>query len=148
MHGDELLVRVAGEWVQKAENDLRTAAHTLKLGESCPTDTVCFHAQQCVEKYVKALLVLSGRDFPKTHNVDELVLRLPADVRSALTALTAEEQDRFTEYATVTRYPGDYEPIPLTEARGAVKLARRVRKAARVHLPRAALRSHRAATPD
>ena len=143
MHGDDRLVRVAGEWVRKAENDLRNATHTLKLGEDCPTDTVCFHAQQCVEKYVKALLVLCGRDFPKTHNVDELLLRLPADVRTALTALTAEEQDRLTEYATVTRYPGDYEPIPLTEARAAVRLARRGRKAARAHLPPAALRPPR-----
>jgi HEPN domain-containing protein len=36
---------VAREWIGKAENDLKTAAHTLKLGADCPTDTVCFHAQ-------------------------------------------------------------------------------------------------------
>ena len=34
------------------------AVHTLKLGADGPTDTVCFHAQQCIEKYLKALLVL------------------------------------------------------------------------------------------
>jgi hypothetical protein len=37
------------EWIIKAENDLKTAAHTLTLGVDCPTDTVSFHAQQCVE---------------------------------------------------------------------------------------------------
>jgi HEPN domain-containing protein len=44
--------QVAGvrEWIGKAENDLKNATHTLKLGKECPTDTVCFHAQQCVEK--------------------------------------------------------------------------------------------------
>jgi HEPN domain-containing protein len=52
------------EWVTKAENDLKNAAHTIKLGERCPTDSVCLHAQQCVEKYVKAVLVLEGTDFP------------------------------------------------------------------------------------
>ena len=52
------VLTVISEWVIKAENDLTTAAHTLKLGEDCPTDTVCFHAQQCVEKYLKALLVM------------------------------------------------------------------------------------------
>lgn len=31
-----------------AENDIKNAAHTIKLGEQCPTGTVCFHAQQCV----------------------------------------------------------------------------------------------------
>jgi HEPN domain-containing protein len=55
---------VAREWTTKAENDLKTAAHTLKLGSKCPTDTVCFHAQQCVEKYLKAFLVVMGIEFP------------------------------------------------------------------------------------
>jgi len=45
-------VTVARE--RKAENDFKTAAHTLKLGKNCPSDTVCSHAQQCAEKYVKA----------------------------------------------------------------------------------------------
>ena len=49
---DEILV-IARDWVQKAENDLKNAAHTLRMGKDCPTDTVCFHAQQCVEKYLK-----------------------------------------------------------------------------------------------
>ena len=54
----EKVVAVVREWVAKAENDLKNATHSLKLGEDCPTDTVCFHAQQCVEKYLKAMLVL------------------------------------------------------------------------------------------
>ncbi len=37
-----------------------------------------------------------------------------------------EAQDRLTEYGTVTRYPGNYEPITLDEAREAVKVARRI----------------------
>ena len=65
---DELL-RVARQWVQKAQNDLKNAIYTLQMGEDCPTDTVCFHAQQCVEKYIKALLVFRGTAFPKTHNI-------------------------------------------------------------------------------
>ncbi len=46
---DERVLAVVRQWVEKADNDLRTAAHTLTLVENCPTDTVCFHAQQCVE---------------------------------------------------------------------------------------------------
>jgi hypothetical protein len=37
-------LRVIRQWVAKAENDLKNATHTLKLGADCPTDTVCFHA--------------------------------------------------------------------------------------------------------
>jgi HEPN domain-containing protein len=51
---------VACEWATEADNDLKTAAHTLKLADKCPTDTVCFHAQQCVEKYLKAFLAYIG----------------------------------------------------------------------------------------
>ena len=41
--------RVVSEWVQKAEDDLTTSVQMLKLGPACPTEIVCFHAQQCVE---------------------------------------------------------------------------------------------------
>jgi HEPN domain-containing protein len=46
MPGPEAIIQVVREWVMKAENDLITARHTLELGDACPTDTVCFHAQQ------------------------------------------------------------------------------------------------------
>ena len=137
MPEDEKVLLVVQEWVQKAENDLRNAAHTLTMRAHCPTDTVCFHAQQCVEKYIKALLTLLGIDYPQTHSVDILTSLIPSDNRPEL---TSGEQDRLTEYATVTRYPGNYEPIPTAEAKQAVKIARRVRKNIRSLLPDAALR--------
>jgi HEPN domain-containing protein len=137
MHERERVITVVGEWVERAENDLKNAAHTLKMGTDCPTDTVCFHAQQVVEKYLKALLVFRGISFPKIHNIEELVALLPARDRPEL---PEDEQDRLTDYATVTRYPGDDEPISLTEARRAVKLARRVRTAVRRLLPKETLR--------
>ncbi len=121
---DPEVIRVIGEWAQKAENDLVTATHVLKLGERCPTDTVCFHAQQCVEKYLKALLVHHELDFPRSHDLRSLLARLPLSARPDL---TPEEQETLTRYATVTRYPGDYEAMILTEARLAVRIARRVR---------------------
>lgn len=116
---------VAREWADKADNDLKTAAHTLKLGNKCPTDTVCFHAQQCVEKYLKAFLVVLKIEFPRTHDIEILISLIPRSIRLSL---TVEEQRRLTEYATIMRYPGPYEPILLSEAKQAVKLARLVRQ--------------------
>ena len=132
----EKLLSVCEEWVVKAENDLTNAAHALKLGETCPTDTVCFHAQQCVEKYLKSVLVLDGIDFPRTHDLETLVALVPARLRPGI---TAEEQAGLTEYATAARYPG-WEEVSLTEARRAVAVARRVRGEVRRALPRDALR--------
>ena len=45
-------------WVEKAEHDLRNAEYVLTLAERRPFDTVCFHCQQCAEKYLKALLIV------------------------------------------------------------------------------------------
>jgi predicted nucleotidyltransferase len=50
---------------------LAVASEAALLREKdCPTARVCFHAQQAVEKYLKALLAtLRGTPFPKTHNI-------------------------------------------------------------------------------
>ncbi|NOT29193.1 MAG: HEPN domain-containing protein [Planctomycetes bacterium] len=112
----------------------------LKLESSCPTDTVCFHAQQCVEKYVKALLVLKSTPFPKTHDLGVLTRTLP---ESWQPDLAPEQVRRLSDYATVTRYPGDYEPVTLAEARAAIAIARKVRKHVRALLSPAKPRRRR-----
>lgn len=137
MREADRLHAIVSEWVVKAENDLTTAAHTLKLRLRCPTDTVGFHAQQCVEKYIKAALVLHDIDFPKVHDIEKLVGLLPDGL---LGEWAIDEQRTLTSYAAATRYPGDYDPISLPEARQAVRIARRVRMEVRKLLPKAALR--------
>ncbi len=57
-------------WLAKAESDLATADLVLQ-GEG-PYDTACFHAQQAVEKSLKALLALHAQPIPRTHDLDEL----------------------------------------------------------------------------
>jgi HEPN domain-containing protein len=131
------LITVLREWLAKADNDLLNATHTLTLGAACPTDTACFHAQQCVEKYLKALLVFRAIPFPMTHNIHLLRALLPPKLRPKL---DRKVQDKLTTYATVRRYPGSGPDITLTEARRSVAVARRVRREVRRHLPRAALR--------
>src|SRR5438034_9673706 len=129
----EKVYLVTRGWGGKAENDLKAALQILKLGDGCPTDTVCFHAQQCVEKYVKALLTLNGSDFPKTHDLEQLIRLLASRKRPRL---GVADQRRLTGYATGARYPG-WGEISLAEARRAVALARRVRRDLRSHLPKA-----------
>jgi HEPN domain-containing protein len=90
-----------------------------------------FHAQQCVEKYLKALLVYDATTFPKTHDIGLLIQLLPDGARPAL---TVEEMRRLTDYATGARNPG-WGEIPLDEAREAVEVARRVRGDVRAMLP-------------
>ena len=68
------------EWLRKADNDLLNVENNLN-SERVPTDTVCFHCQQCAEKYLKAYLVYRKIEFPNIHNllrlIDERQLELP-----------------------------------------------------------------------
>ena len=57
--------------LQKAEHDLIAAQATLATERA--SDTVCFHAQQAVEKSLKAALALHDIEYPWTHNLGELL---------------------------------------------------------------------------
>jgi len=60
------------EWVLKAEADFATAGRELQATANPNYDAVCFHAQQCVEKLMKALLIHLGVTPPKTHDLGAL----------------------------------------------------------------------------
>ena len=63
---------VLKEWIAKAEGDFATATRELAATEQPNYDAVCFHAQQCAEKYLKALLIASGVTPPKIHDLAQL----------------------------------------------------------------------------
>ena len=89
-------------WVEKAEHDLLNIDNNLTASH-VPWDTVCFHAQQGAEKYLKALLTQYGVAFPKIHDLTELVALLPVGARPALPPGILEVLNPF---AIETRYPG------------------------------------------
>jgi HEPN domain-containing protein len=119
-------------WIDKAEHDLIAAVELLKLGTVCPFDIVCFHAQQCAEKYIKALLVSRSVDFPRTHDLRALLQIVPADV---VLAIDIEEVVRLTRYVIEGRYPGDWDAIDRPEADRCLAAARAVRAFVQTLLP-------------
>lgn len=70
-----------------------------------------------------------GIPFSKTHDISVLVALLPGGMPELL-----------TDYAVISRYPGDDEEPSLAAARKAVRIARRVRKHVRALLPKEARR--------
>ena len=128
---------VVRQWVDHAERDLTNARHTLTMAdEDCPFDTVCFHAQQCAEKYLKALLTLQSVPFPKVHDLREIVALIPSGLLSRVDDL---ELERLTPYAVETRYPGFRDDFTREEAQEAVEAAERVRDGVLALLPPGAL---------
>lgn len=132
MTPDDAVLEVVRGWIAKAEGDLQNAKLVLGAGPRGPMDTVAFHAQQCAEKYLKALLCFRGEHVPRIHDVEALLTRTRIwdDIE-----VTVEESRLLTDYATVTRYPGDYEPVSHEEAALAVEIATRIRSAVRSELP-------------
>ena len=115
------------EWVKKAEDDY-LAASSLDP-KSTPT-AICFHCQQCVEKYLKAALAKHGAPTRKTHNL------------IVLNDLVAEQDPRFQEfpdqlgvlnpYSVIGRYPG-FEATA-DDARRALEVASSLRGQIRILL--------------
>lgn len=132
MTRDDAVLEVVRGWLAKAEADLQNARLVLDAGPGGPMDTVAFHAQQCAEKHLKALLCLRGEDVPRTHDVEALLMRTGVWDR---VEMTVEESRLLTDYATLTRYPGDYEPVSYEEAAHALELAGRIRAAVRKEMP-------------
>ena len=132
----EHIVRVIKEWVGKAESDYLAATHLFAMENATTYDAVCFHAQQCVEKYLKSILVDHSLPVPKTHDIEKLFGLLPDPLT---VRLTPEQMQWLTAFATDSRYPGDWDPIDTQKAAEAVNMARGVREAVRNVLPKDAL---------
>lgn len=64
---------LVAEWIKKAEGDVGTAKREAVVKGTPNWDTVCFHAQQAVEKYLKGLLQQEGVSFTKTHDLSILL---------------------------------------------------------------------------
>jgi HEPN domain-containing protein len=93
------------EWIEKASADLATAGREMRARKDPNYDAVCFHAQQCVEKLLKAALTETGRDFSRTHDLNYLLdLLLP--VQPLWEAFRSSFQE-LVAYAVEYRYPGE-----------------------------------------
>ncbi len=118
------------EWIGKAEGDFLTASRELRAIESPNFDAVCFHAQQCIEKLMKALLIHLGALPPKTHDLATLD-RLLEPVCKGWSWPVAEL--RLLSLAAIAfRYPG--ESADREEAVQAFDIASRMREILRQRL--------------
>jgi HEPN domain-containing protein len=115
------------EWVEKAEKDLATASREFRVRKLPNYDAVCFHSQQCAEKYLKAILQEQNISFGKTHNLTVLLdLITPRDPAWELMRPNLE---RLNVFAVQVRYPG--ESADKAIAHEALNLCRAIRDRAR-----------------
>lgn len=114
------------EYVEKAEENYAN----IDWLQQAPTprhNSVCFNAQQCIEKYLKAWLQEANLPVPRTHDLVEL-LYLIVPMRPAWRAWDADFS-AFVTHAVDFRYPG--KSATASDARHAARIATEVRQAVR-----------------
>jgi HEPN domain-containing protein len=117
------------EWAQKADGDY-TAAKCLTQGTAPVYDAICFHAQQCVEKYLKAWLQEANFAFRRTHDLEELLDLVTPTVPAW--SKWAPDFLILTTHAVDFRYPG--KSSSPTDADHALKVCEDVRNTIRANL--------------
>lgn len=125
---------LAAVLVRKARGDLRAMSLILKGGIREPA---CFHAQQAVEKFLKAYLVFRDEMFPYTHDLAPLLDQ------------AAKSEPRFkaykrlakslSPYAVQVRYVGTVSPTK-RQAQSAAKGAEAFCRFVSALLPKAVLK--------
>ena len=109
------------DWLRYAISDLKLAC--VARPTEVLLEALCFHAQQAAEKALKSVLVANDIPFPKTHNLRTLLDLLPEDITPP-----PEVQDAasLTDYAVLSRYPGNLESVTQKEYQEAVSQAEAV----------------------
>jgi len=116
------------EWIAKAEEDFATALTLARPRKRPLWAPLCFHAQQCVEKYLKARLNEASVLIPRTHDLEQLLNQaLPLE---PLWAAFRPALKRLTDAAVLPRYPGNV--FTKTEAQRALKTCKAFRREARL----------------
>ena len=91
------------EWIEKAEGDLKVAQRESQTVDLV-YDAVCFHAQQCAEKYLKAWLEEHNTTFPRMHDLVAL-LNLCGGLPPELDPLKPRLA-HLSVFGIASRYPG------------------------------------------
>jgi HEPN domain-containing protein len=95
---------MTSEWVAKAEGDLATMEREGCVTENPNYEAVCFHAQQCAERYLKARLYEANVPFGKIHDLSALLdqaIAVEADWEDF-----REDLAYISDLAVVFNYPG------------------------------------------
>jgi HEPN domain-containing protein len=113
-------------WVEKAEEDFVLARSALRRKKPLVTGA-CFHAQQCAEKYIKALLVSKAASFPMTH--DLLMLNNLCSTAGIFLEIDPKLLNTLSDFAVRARYPGEGPTVK--DAKEAMEITKRIRAFAR-----------------
>ena len=97
----------AGTLFDKSVANLKTAQilHRHSGGDEEQLNAVGYHLQQAMELCLKYLLEQDGVEYPKTHDIDQLIrIGREADVDFALPEYLDDHAEMFTQWEAKSRY--------------------------------------------
>jgi len=95
----------AKEWLKSAYGDIRNIHYIIK--DPFLTHMVAFHAQQAIEKSLKAVIENEEKRIPRVHRLQHLVSVVDVDFN-----LNEEIIEVLDELYIESRYPGDLGLLP------------------------------------
>ncbi|MCX6325073.1 MAG: HEPN domain-containing protein [Bacteroidia bacterium] len=91
-------------WIFRANEDIAVIENLFKSEPELFASSICYHAQQAVEKFLKAYLVFQNIDFPKTHDLDFLLL----ECKKVDNKVFDIDLGSLTDFGVSIRYPDDF----------------------------------------
>ena len=112
-------------WIEKADHDLGTAILTHRYIPKY-RDTIAFHCQQAVEKYLKSYIFKLGIKIKRTHDLVFLLERI--DEKEKIEQIWFEKVLELQDYAIEIRYPDQIIELTEEDINEAINIAREFRE--------------------
>ena len=109
-------------WLFRAIEDIAVIENLSDTNIEFYTSTICFHAQQAVEKFLKAFLIYHDIDFPKTHDLDYLIL----ECRKIDNNFIDIDLKSLSDFGVSIRYPDDFYVPGVNETREYIEISKEI----------------------
>ncbi|TVR72905.1 MAG: HEPN domain-containing protein [Marinilabiliales bacterium] len=112
-------------WLFRANEDIAVIDNLINAGIENYTSTICFHAQQASEKFLKAFLVHHDVDFPRTHDLDFLLIECQKINKEAFQDINLKS---LSEFGVSVRYPDDFYIPTISETEEYNQVAKEIKE--------------------
>ena len=96
--------KLVNEWITKAEEDYKTVLTLNRQRKNKLPNSICFHCQQSIEKYLKAFLIYNESEPPRTHDLrklNDVAVSFDSSLNNIYDLL-----EQLNPYSVEFRYPG------------------------------------------
>lgn len=119
-----MLTEYVKNWFLRAEDDLAVIEKIINE-ENISPNSVCFHAQQAGEKYLKGFLANHALHVRKIHSLEALITQC-ISIDSTFEELL-ESASILDQFYIESRYPDDYIEFSLAQARAGYEEAKKIK---------------------